>query len=62
MIAIFDSSNTVKIEKVTRIKEGEKHFKYLWNVDGVQSKNWLGFDTIDECLDDCLTHLIIKSL
>lgn len=60
--AIFNSGNLVKIEKVIRIKSGETHYKYVWDVDGEKSRNWFGFDTIDECVEDCVTHLTIKNL
>ena len=60
--AIFNSGKVVKIEKLLRIKDGETYYKYRWDVDGKQSSNWFGFDTIDECVDDCLTYLTINSL
>ena len=60
--AIFNSGNVVKIEKVLRTKGGETYYKYVWNVDGKQTTNWLGFDTIDKCVEDCLTYLTINSL
>ena len=60
--AIFNSGNLVKIEKVIRTKSGETHYKYVWDVDGEKSRNWFGFDTIDECVEDCVTHLTIKNL
>lgn len=62
MRAIFNSGDAVKIEKVLRTKNGEKHYKYIWNVDGNQTRNWFGFDTIDECVEDCITNLAINSL
>lgn len=62
MRAIYNSGDVVKIEKVLRTKNGEKHYKYVWNVDGKQTTNWFGFNTIDECVEDCLTHLTINSL
>lgn len=62
MRTIFNSGDVVKIEKVLRTKNGENHYKYVWNVDGKQTRNWLGFDTIDECVEDCLTYLTINSL
>ena len=62
MRAIFNSGDVVKIEKVLRTKNGEKHYKYVWNHDGKQTTNWFGFNTIDECVEDCLFHLTINSL
>ena len=62
MRAIFNSGNIVKIEKVMRTKSGETYYKYIWDVDGVKTRNWLGFNTIDECVEDCLTYLTINSL
>ena len=62
MRAIFNSADVVKIEKVLRTKNGENHYKYVWNVDGEQTTNWFGFNTIDECVEDCLTYLTINSL
>jgi hypothetical protein len=62
MKAIFNSGDSVKIEKVLRTKDGDKHFKYMWSVDGKQATNWFGFDTIDDCIEDCLTYLTINSL
>lgn len=40
--AIFNAGNEVKIDKVLRTKSGETYYKYVWDVDGVQS-NWFGF-------------------
>ncbi len=60
--AIFNSGNVVKIEKVMRTKSEETYYKYIWDVDGVKTRNWFGFDTIDECVEDCLTYLTINSL
>ncbi len=60
--AIFNYGNLVKIEKVMRTKSGETSYKYVWDVDGKKSRNWFGFDTIDECVEDCLTHLTLNSL
>ena len=62
MRTIFNSCDVVKIEKVLRTKHGLEAYKYVWNVDGKQTRNWLGFDTIDECVEDCLTYLTINSL
>jgi hypothetical protein len=62
MRAIFNSGNVVKIEKVIRTKSGETYYKYIWDVDGTKTTNWFGFETIDECVDDCLTYLTINSL
>jgi hypothetical protein len=62
MRAIFNSGNIVKIEKVMRTKSGETYYKYVWDVDGTKTINWLGFDIIDECVEDCLTYLTINSL
>jgi hypothetical protein len=62
MKAIFNSADVVKIEKVLRTKDGVKYFKYLWTVDGQTTSKWFGFDTIDECVEDCLTMLTINSL
>lgn len=59
---IFNSGNVVKIEKVMRTKSGETHYNYVWDVDGIKTRNWFGFETIDECVEDCLTHLTINSL
>lgn len=39
MRAIFNSGNVVKIEKVLRTKSGEKHYKYIWTVDGTSVIN-----------------------
>jgi hypothetical protein len=60
--AIFNSGNVVKIEKVKRTKSGDTHYKYVWSVDEKQTTNWFGFDTIDECVEDCLIYLTINSL
>lgn len=60
--AIFNSGELVRIEKVARTKDGKKYHKYFWTVDGVSSTNWFGFDTIEECIDECLSHLSINSL
>jgi hypothetical protein len=60
--AIFNSGNVVKIEKVIRTKSGETYYKYVWDVDGTKTRKWFGFDTIDECIEDCLTYLTINSL
>ena len=57
--AIFNSGNLVKIEKVLRTVGGETYYKYVWTVDGIQTRHWLGFDSIDDCVDDCLTYLVI---
>ncbi len=59
--AIFNSGNVVKVEKVIRTKNGETYYKYVWDVDGTKT-NWFGFDTIDECVENCLTYLTINSL
>jgi hypothetical protein len=47
MRAIFNSGDVVKIEKVLRTKNGEKHYKYVWSVDGKQTTNWFGFNTFE---------------
>ena len=61
--AIFNSGNVVKIEKVIRTKSEKTYYKYVWDVDGTKSPGkWFGFDTIDECVEDCLTYLTINSL
>ena len=60
--AIFNTGNVVKIEKVIRTKGGSTFYKYIWEVDGRKTRNWLGFNTIDECVEDCLTTLVINSL
>lgn len=60
--AIFNSGNIVRIEKVARSKEGVTHYRYAWHIDGSQSANWYGFETIDGCVDDCITHLTVNSL
>ena len=60
--AIFNSGNHVKIEKVIRIKSDKTYYNYVWYVDGTTSRNWFGFDTLDECVEDCVTHLSIKNL
>jgi hypothetical protein len=60
--AVFNSANVVKIEKVMRIKNEKTYYNYIWNIDEIKSKNWFGFQTIDECIEDCLTHLTINSL
>ena len=60
--AIFNSGNLVKIEKVIRIKSDKTHYNYVWDVDGIKTRNWFGFETIDECVEDCVTHLTIKNL
>ena len=62
---IFNANNLVKIEKVLRTKNGEKHYKYTWSIEEIQfpeihTINWWGFDTLDECVEDCLTYLAIK--
>ena len=62
MRTIFNSGDVVRIEKVLRTKNGENHYKYVWNVDEKKTTNWFGFNTIDECVEDCLTHLTINSL
>lgn len=62
MRVIFNSGDVVKFEKVLRTKNDKKHYKYVWNVNGKQTTNWFGFNTIDECVEDCLTHLTINSL
>ncbi len=54
-------SLVVKIKKVLRIKSGQTYYNYVWDVDGEKSRNWFGFDTIDKCVEDCLTHLTIKN-
>jgi hypothetical protein len=59
--AIFNSGNLVKLEKVIRIKSDKTYYNYIWNIDGIKSRNWFGFETIDECIEDCLTHLTINS-
>lgn len=61
IMAIFNTSRSFKIEKVNRRKDGEDTLRYLWNIDGVQCRDWLGFDSLDECIDDCLTYLTINS-
>jgi hypothetical protein len=60
--AIFDYSDTAKIEKVTRTKGGIEYFKYIWSVNNISSTNWFGFDSLEECLEDCLSHQAINSL
>ena len=60
--AMFNSGNSVNIAKVIRTKSGETYYQYVWDVDGTKSRNWFGFDTLDECVEDCLTHLTINSL
>ena len=59
--AIYNSGNVVKIGTVIRTKNGGTYYKYVWDVDGTTSKNWFGFDTLDECVEDCITHLTINS-
>ena len=58
---VFNSANVVKIEKVMRMKNEKTYYNYIWNIDGIKSRNWFGFETIDECIEDCLTHLTINS-
>ena len=60
--AIYNSVNVVKIEKVMRMTSEKTYYNYIWDIDGTKSRNWFGFETIDECVDDCLTHLTIKNL
>jgi hypothetical protein len=60
--AIFNSGNIVKIEKVIRTKSGKTYYNYVWYADGAKTRNWFGFETIDECVEDCLTYLTINSL
>ena len=62
MKTIFNSGNVVKVEKVIRTKSGGTYYKYVWDVDGTKSRNWFGFHTLDECVEDCLTHLTINRL
>ena len=60
--AIYNWGNVVKIEKVLRIKSGQTYYNYVWDVDGEKSsRNWFGFETLDECVEDCLTYLSIKN-
>jgi hypothetical protein len=60
---IFNSGKVVKIEKVIRMKGEKTYYKYVWDVDGKKSlRNWFGYDTLDECVEDCLTYLAIYSL
>jgi anaerobic ribonucleoside-triphosphate reductase len=60
--AIFDSGNAVKIEKVKRTKSGETYYQYIWSMDESSTTNWFGFNTIDECVEDCITVLTISYL
>jgi hypothetical protein len=57
---VFNSGNVVKIEKVIRTKTNQTYYNYIWDIDGTKSRNWFGFETIDECIEDCLTHLTIN--
>ena len=60
--AIYNSVNVVKIEKVMIMTSEKTYYNYIWDIDGTKSINWFGFETIDECVEDCLTHLTIKNL
>ena len=58
---VFNSADVVKIEKVMRTKSDKTYYNYIWSIDGIKSRNWFGFETIDECIEECLTHLTINS-
>jgi len=62
LIAIFSTPNTIKIEKVKRTHGEKKFFKYIWEINGVKTTNWGGFDTLESCIDNCLEWIVIKSL
>jgi len=59
---IYNSSDEVKIEKVKRIKDGVTFFNYIWSVNGYSTPNWFGFNSLEECVDNCLDWVVINSL
>ena len=68
MNSIFNSGESIKFQNVVRRKEGEWYSRIIWEhvqLPGdqhIRSCDWWGFETIDECVEDCLTYLTLKSL
>jgi hypothetical protein len=66
---IFKSGKSISFQNEVRRKDGEWYSRITWkhiqqpNGSVIkQSTIWFGFDTIDECVEDCLTYLAINSL
>jgi hypothetical protein len=66
--AIFNSGHSISFQNEVRRKDGEWYSRITWkhiqqpNGSVIKQSTWFGFDTIDECVEDCLTYLTINSL
>ena len=66
--AIFKSGKSISFQNEVRRKDGEWYSRITWkhiqqpNGSVIKQSTWFGFDTIDECVEDCLTYLAINSL
>ena len=65
---IFKSGKSISFQNEVRRKDGEWYSRITWkhiqqpNGSVIKQSTWFGFDTIDECVEDCLTYLVINSL
>jgi hypothetical protein len=65
---IFKSGKSISFQNEVRRKDGEWYSRITWkhiqqpNGSVIKQSTWFGFDTIDECVEDCLTYLEINSL
>ena len=65
---IFKSGKSISFQNEVRRKDGEWYSRITWkhiqqpNGSVIKQSTWFGFDTIDECVEDCLTYLAINSL
>jgi hypothetical protein len=68
MNAIFNSGKSIRFQNVIKRKDGEWYSRVIWEQvqlpggQNIKSCDWWGFDTIGECVDDCLTYIVINSL
>jgi hypothetical protein len=66
--AIFSSGYSISFQNEVRRNDSEWYSRITWKhiqqPGGgiIKQCEWFGFDNIEECVDDCLTYVAIKSL
>ena len=63
LTAIFESGESIRIQNVVKRNEGEWHNRITWEHvqlpagQFIEQCDWFGFETIEECADDCLNYI-----
>jgi len=61
--SVFDSGYHIRFENVVKRMDGDWHQRIIWthvqnpSSGYVDSCEWEGFETIEECVDDCLKYI-----